>query len=107
MKLPRVCVVGPLPPPSGGMGNQCQLLVRLLRSEGLDVELVQTNAPYRPAWVGGIAVLRAGFRLVPYLEACGGSLPGPTLCTFLQIPAGHGISSRLQRSSLPGITRPL
>jgi glycosyltransferase involved in cell wall biosynthesis len=69
MKLPRVCVVGPLPPPSGGMGNQCQLLVRLLRSEGLDVELVQTNAPYRPAWIGGIAVLRAGFRLVPYLRS--------------------------------------
>ena len=69
MKLPRVCVVGPLPPPSGGMGNQCQLLVRLLRSEGMEVELVQTNAPYRPAWVGGIAVLRAIFRLPPYLLA--------------------------------------
>lgn len=67
MKLPRVCVVGPLPPPSGGMSNQCQLLVRLLRSEGLAVELVQTNAPYRPAWVGSIAVVRALFRLPPYL----------------------------------------
>ena len=68
MKLPSVCVVGPLPPLSGGMGNQCQLLVRLLRAEGLQVELVQTNAPYRPAWVGSIPLLRAAFRLAPYLR---------------------------------------
>ncbi|MCB1932288.1 MAG: glycosyltransferase family 1 protein, partial [Candidatus Accumulibacter sp.] len=66
---PTVCVVGPLPPPSGGMANQCEQLVRLLRAEGLSVELVRTNAPYRPAWVGHLPVLRAGFRLLPYLWA--------------------------------------
>jgi glycosyltransferase involved in cell wall biosynthesis len=64
---PRVCVVGPLPPPSGGMANQCEQLLRLLRAEGAPVEHVRTNAPYRPAWIGRVPMLRAGFRLVPYL----------------------------------------
>lgn len=64
---PRICVVGPLPPPSGGMANQCEQLVRLLREEGLEVELVRNNEPYRPAWVGRLLVVRAGFRLLPYL----------------------------------------
>ena len=66
--LPRILLVGPLPPPSGGMANQTRQLKRLLEGEGIDVSLVQTNAPYRPAWVGGIPVLRAAFRLVPYLR---------------------------------------
>lgn len=65
----RIAIVGPLPPPSGGMANQCRQLVRLLRDEGLAVELVQTNAAYKPAWVAGIPVLRAFFRLIPYLTA--------------------------------------
>ena len=64
---PAICVVGPLPPPSGGMANQCEQLVRLLRDEGLKVELVRTNTPYRPAWVGKVPLMRAGFRLLPYL----------------------------------------
>jgi glycosyltransferase involved in cell wall biosynthesis len=66
---PRVCIVGPLPPPSGGMANQCEQLVRLLRSEGLEVDLVRSNAPYRPGWVGRVPFVRAAFRLVPYLAA--------------------------------------
>lgn len=65
--LPRICIVGPLPPPSGGMANQCEQLLRLLRADGLDVELVRTNAPYRPAWAGRIPMLRAVVRLLPYL----------------------------------------
>jgi glycosyltransferase involved in cell wall biosynthesis len=63
---PRVCIVGPLPPPSGGMANQCEQLLRLLREDGACVALVRTNAPYRPAWVGKVPVLRAGLRLLPY-----------------------------------------
>jgi len=68
-----VCIVGPLPPPAGGMANQCEQLVRLLRNEGADVELVRTNAPFRPAWVGRLPWARAGWRLAPYLVAlwCG------------------------------------
>lgn len=64
---PAVCVVGPLPPPSGGMANQCEQLVRLLREDGVEVELVRHNPPYRPRWIGQVPVLRALFRLLPYL----------------------------------------
>ena len=63
----HIGLVGPLPPPSGGMANQTRQLVRLLQSEGLDVELVQTNAPYKPLWVGRLRGIRALFRLLPYL----------------------------------------
>ena len=67
--VPALCVVGPLPPPSGGMANQCEQLVRLLRQEGVAVELVRNNAPYKPDWAGRIPALRALFRLLPYLAA--------------------------------------
>lgn len=62
-----VGLVGPLPPPSGGMANQTLQLARLLAESGLVVEVVQVNRPYRPAWVGHLRVIRAGFRLIPYL----------------------------------------
>jgi len=62
----RIGLIGPLPPPSGGMANQTLQLSRLLGNEGLAVDLVQTNAPYRPAWVGKIVVVRAVFRLLFY-----------------------------------------
>ena len=65
--VPRLCIVGPLPPPSGGMANQCAQLVRLLRSDGVQVELVRSNPDYRPVWAGRIPLLRAGVRLLPYL----------------------------------------
>jgi glycosyltransferase involved in cell wall biosynthesis len=63
----HVCLVGPLPPPSGGMANQTYQLAELLRGEGARVDLVQVNAPYRPAWVAGMRGVRALFRLLPYL----------------------------------------
>lgn len=65
--LPAICVVGPLPPPSGGMANQCEQLVRLLRQDGIPVDLVCSNLPYSPSWIGRIPLLRAGFRLLPYV----------------------------------------
>ena len=65
----RVGLIGPLPPPAGGMANQTYQLAELLRGAGAAVELVQTNAPYRPAWVGRMPVVRALFRLLPYLVA--------------------------------------
>ncbi len=64
---PRVVLVGPLPPPSGGMANQTEQLARLLGESGLEVRTVQNNAPYRPHWIGMVPVLRAGFRMVPYV----------------------------------------
>lgn len=64
-----IALVGPLPPPAGGMANQTRQLAELLQGEGARVELVQTNAPYRPAWVGRLRGLRALARLLPYLHA--------------------------------------
>jgi glycosyltransferase involved in cell wall biosynthesis len=66
-KVLRLGLVGPLPPPNGGMAMQTQQLARLLGEEGIDVELVQTNAPYRPEWIEKVKGLRALFRLLPYL----------------------------------------
>lgn len=63
----RVALVGPLPPPSGGMANQTLQLSRLLSQENIEVETVQVNAPYTPAWIGRVRGIRAIFRLVPYL----------------------------------------
>ncbi len=65
----RIALVGPLPPPAGGMANQTRQLARLLRAERAVVEIVQTNAACRPAVVGRVPVVRAVFRLVPYLAA--------------------------------------
>lgn len=63
----HIGLIGPLPPPSGGMANQTKQLVELLQQEGITVTLIQTNAPYYPAWVGKLKGLRAIFRLIPYL----------------------------------------
>jgi glycosyltransferase involved in cell wall biosynthesis len=63
----RIGLVGPLPPPSGGMAGQTEQLARLLGAAGHGVEVIQVNAPYRPAWVGRFPVVRALFRLIPYL----------------------------------------
>ena len=63
----RIGLVGPLPPPFGGMANQMKQLAQLLRDEGIVVELIQVNSPYRPQWVGDMKGIRAIFRLFPYL----------------------------------------
>lgn len=63
----RLGLVGPLPPPNGGMAMQTLQLARLLAEEGLEVDLVQTNAPYWPAVVGKLRGVRAFFRIIPYL----------------------------------------
>lgn len=64
-----LALVGPLPPPSGGMANQTMQLARLLEEEGCRVTLVQTNRPYRPSWIANFRGARALFRLAPYLRA--------------------------------------
>jgi L-malate glycosyltransferase len=63
----RIALVGPLPPPEGGMANQTRQLGELLQGEGASVTLVQVNAPYRPPWVARIRGVRAAFRLAPYI----------------------------------------
>lgn len=65
--MPRILIVGPLPPPAGGMANQTLQLQRLLTAEGVQVVVVNTQAPYRPGWIANIRGIRAVFRLLPYL----------------------------------------
>lgn len=62
----RVVLVGPVPPPAGGMAGQTQLLSELLQSEGVEVCMVPVNAPYHPRWAGKLRGVRAVFRLLPY-----------------------------------------
>jgi glycosyltransferase involved in cell wall biosynthesis len=62
-----IMLVGPLPPPSGGMANQTRQLAQLLAAEGCEVTTVQVNLPYRPAWIGHIRGVRAIFRLAAYV----------------------------------------
>ncbi len=65
---PQVVVVGPAPPPSGGMANQCEQLTRLLKVEGVQVIFVRTNEPYFPAWIGRVPAVRAFCRLIPFVR---------------------------------------
>ena len=59
----HIAIVGPLPPPAGGMANQTKQLASFLRSEGLEVSVVQVNPAYRPAWVGKLPIFRAAVRV--------------------------------------------
>jgi len=61
----KIGLVGPLPPPAGGMANQTRQLRELLEREGAHVTIVQTNVPYQP-FVAPIRGLRGLFRFVPY-----------------------------------------
>jgi glycosyltransferase involved in cell wall biosynthesis len=63
----RVGIVGPIPPPAGGMATQSLQLRELLTGDGACVTFVATNAPYRPAWISRWKGIRAIFRLVPYV----------------------------------------
>ena len=63
----HIGLVGPLPPPSGGMANQTRQLAELLGTARALVTLIQVNAPYTPSWIGKIKGVRALFRLLPFL----------------------------------------
>lgn len=62
----KIALVGPIPPPNGGMAIQTQQLKRLLTEAGHDVELIAVNSPYRPHFVEKIPIVRAFFRLIPF-----------------------------------------
>jgi len=64
----RIGLIGPLPPPYGGMANQTKQLANLLRSEGAEVEVVQVNRPYRPEWIGKAKGARALSRAFPFVR---------------------------------------
>jgi glycosyltransferase involved in cell wall biosynthesis len=63
----RIGLVGPLPPPSGGMANQTLQLAGLLQAEGHEVETIQVNCAVQPTWAANIKGLRAVCRLLPFL----------------------------------------
>lgn len=63
----KIGLVGPLPPPAGGMANQTRQLGELLRVEGAEIIIVQVNAPYSPRFVSRVRGLRAVVRLFPYV----------------------------------------
>ena len=63
----RLCLVGPLPRPAGGMAVLTRQLGDPLEREGLAVRLVQVNAPYRPTWIEHAKGAHALFRLLPYM----------------------------------------
>lgn len=62
----RLSLVGPVPPPVGGMATQAMQLLTNLREEGYTVELIETNAPYQPSWMRRVRGLRAVARLIPF-----------------------------------------
>ena len=66
-KLVHVGIVGPLPPPAGGMATQTRQLANLLGKEPVEISLVQNNKPYQPAWAAKLKGIRAAFRLIPYI----------------------------------------
>lgn len=63
----RVLLVGPLPPPAGGMAGQTVQLAALLKSEGCSVQICQVNMPYSPLWIRRFKGARAACRLVQYV----------------------------------------
>jgi glycosyltransferase involved in cell wall biosynthesis len=72
----HIALIGPLPPPAGGMAHQTEQLARLLAGDGHQVKLVRSNAPYRPAWARRVPWLRALARLLPYLHALWRAMSG-------------------------------
>ncbi len=63
----HIGLVGPLPPPFGGMANQTRQLHDLLMSEGIKVTLIQTNAPHSPRILEHLKGVRAVFRLLAFV----------------------------------------
>ena len=88
----RLALVGPLPPPSGGMANQTRQLARLWRNGGVEVDLVVTNRAYHPAWVGKLRGVRALFRLLPYAVAL---WRAAGQCSLIHVMANSGWSWHL------------
>lgn len=64
----QIGLIGPLPPPYGGMANQAKQLHQLLQQEaGIEVHFVQTNKPYTNQLVAKMQGVRALWRLTAYI----------------------------------------
>lgn len=74
----RICLVGPLPPPAGGMANQTAQLVGLLEEEGADVALVRSHRP-PPTWLASVRGVRGAAAAAAFLPALWRGLEGADL----------------------------
>lgn len=70
----NIVIVGPLPPPFGGMAMQSRQLATLLAKQGHDITFVPVNPAYKPEFVGRLPVVRALFRFWPYLFSLWGTI---------------------------------
>jgi glycosyltransferase involved in cell wall biosynthesis len=84
------------------MANQTRQLAELLAGEGVSVVPVRVNAPYRPAWAGRVPVLRAAFRLIPYLVAL---WRAAGRCDVMHVMANSGLSWHLYAAPALAIGR--
>lgn len=66
---PHIGMVGPTPPPNGGMALQTLQLVDMLRAEGFMVTPLSTTPAWKPAFIGRIPILRAVVRLLTFIFA--------------------------------------
>jgi hypothetical protein len=101
---PRICIVGPLPPPEGGMANQTRQLAELLRSEGFTLEVVRTNMPYSPAWIEDTRGARAVARLAAYSKALWSAF-GRCDVVHLMANSGWGVAPLLRACALDRVAQ--
>lgn len=94
----KIAIVGPLPPPFGGMAVQTELLSQRLRSEYLSVSMIQTNAALRMRWIKRIRYVRAVVSFLIYTVALIIRIPRSDL---VHIMANSGLSWHL--SAVPAI----
>jgi len=74
----RICLVGPLPPPAGGMANQTAQLARLLEGEGAEVAMVRSHRP-PPAWLASVRGVRGAAAAAAFLPELWRGLAGADL----------------------------
>tara|TARA_R110002110_G_scaffold415858_2_gene658595 strand:- start:33095 stop:34195 length:1101 start_codon:yes stop_codon:yes gene_type:complete len=68
-KIPvKVCIIGPVAPPNGGMALQGQLLKKLLQSDDIEVDYLAVNFPLKPKFLNHCRGLRAFLRLCVYIK---------------------------------------
>ena len=66
----KIGLVGPFPPPWGGMSVQAESLHGYLVREGFNVTPIRTNAPFRApfGWLNNLPVFRAIFRFAQFIK---------------------------------------
>ncbi|TMM45264.1 glycosyltransferase family 4 protein [Colwellia ponticola] len=63
----KIAIVGPLSPPAGGMANLTFKLSEAISQQDIEVDIIQTNSPYKFKIIEKLKGIRAVFRLFPYI----------------------------------------